>query len=55
MALLDIQVRVKHMPNGAPNESKYVEGEVVRVNRKTVWVKLPDGSIIKRKLERDLR
>ena len=27
--------------------------EVVKVNKKTMWVRLPDGSIVKRKKGRD--
>jgi hypothetical protein len=29
------------------------EVEVVKVNKKTMWAKLPDGNIIKRKRGRD--
>jgi len=29
-------------------------GQVTKVNRRTFWVRLPDGNIVKRKIARDL-
>ena len=34
--------------------NEVVEAEVVKSNKKTVWIKLPDGKIIKRKNKRHL-
>lgn len=31
-----------------------VDAELMSTNKKTVWVKLPDGEIVKRNKERDL-
>lgn len=35
-------------------ERELVEAQLICMNIKTVWVKLPDGRIIKRKLNRDV-
>ena len=38
---------------GKGKERSPVEVEVIKINKKSMWVKLPDGSIIKRKRGRD--
>ncbi len=38
---------------GKRGERSSEDVEVVKVNKKTMWVKLPDGNIIKRKKDRD--
>ena len=45
-----IKVRVW---GGRGAERYPVEVEVVKTNKKSMWVKLPDGKIIKRKRGRD--
>ena len=40
--------------NSKGGERKLVEAELVRENRSTIIVKLPDGNIISRKKKRDL-
>jgi hypothetical protein len=29
-------------------------GDIVKINTKTIWVRLPDGKTIKRKIDRDI-
>ncbi len=38
---------------GKRGERSSEDVELVKVNRKSMWVKLPDGNIIKRKRNRD--
>jgi hypothetical protein len=34
---------------------EFVKAEILQENAKTLWVRLPDGNVIKRKKKRDLR
>lgn len=46
--------RIKVYLNAEGKDRKTVEAEILKIKDTTVWVKLPDGNIIKRKLTRDV-
>lgn len=39
---------------GQGDNRRLVRADLVRANARTVWVRLPDGNVVKRKVQRDL-
>jgi hypothetical protein len=39
---------------GKPGERRAVRAELVKRSALSVWVKLPDGNVVKRKIKRDV-